>query len=406
MLRSNAQLSADMVLAEFPQKSPVSVRQQIIETESRADEDLFDPRKSTQLLEECQVISVIDFQVGTRLREEAAAVLAGAQGHLLFAGRGAELRGRTADIIDIAFEIRLLQHLPGFLQNGFVAADLHDTALVKSKSAEIAVPVTAAVGGKAETDLTQSRHTARRVVHGVPGAHIGQGINIVHLPHGERLCRRILNYKSPAAVGLIQALCLKRIRVRMLQCKAHCIGQLPLLIGFTHALVIGQADSVVDVLFPPCLIYGSVYICDVPYIHSAGQCIGNFHNTALSHSVGDQVRARLEQNGPAHAVRPVVIVGHTPQARLETAQDDGCLFKSPADQVSIDHDRIVRPFSHHSARRKRVAAAVLFVDRIMIDHGVHVAGGNQEAQSGLSQHGHTLRIAPVRLADHPDRVAS
>ena len=131
MFRGNPQLTADVVLAEFPQKSPVAVRKQVIKAEAGADKNLFYAGQGAELFEQGQVISVVDLQIGAGLREKTASVPAGTVGHLLFTGRCAELRGRTSDIINIALEIWLLQHLPCLLQDGLVAAHLYDAALVE-----------------------------------------------------------------------------------------------------------------------------------------------------------------------------------------------------------------------------------------------------------------------------------
>ena len=406
MLGRHPQLAADMVLTELPQKGPVPVRQQIVEAEARPHKDLFDAGKTAQLFEQGQIIPVVHLQVGAGLREQAAPVLAGPPGQLLFAGRGAELRGRSPDVIDIALEIRLRQHLLRLPQDGGVAADLDNPALVEGQGAEIAVPVASPVGGQAEFDLPQGGHPACLLVHGMPGPHIGQGVDVVHLLHGERLRGRVLDDEGVAAIGLIQALCLKGVRVGVLQSKALRIGPPPRRRALADRLVVGQADGVIDVLFVSRLVDRSVNKGDVAHIQTGGQGIRDLHDAALPHAVGDQVRAGVQQNGPPHLVGPVIVVGHPPQAGLQPAQDHRCPFKGPANEVAVDHDRVVRPPSHDPAGRKGIPAAVFFIDGIVVDHGIHIAGGDQKAQPGLPQDRHALRVPPVRLADHADRVAA
>ena len=41
----------------------------------------------------------------------------------------------------------------------------------------------------------------------------------------------------------------------------------------------------------------------------------------------------------------------------------------------------------------------------MIDHGVHIARGDQEGQAGTAQAAEAVRNPPVRLGDHPDSIA-
>ena len=47
---------------------------------------------------------------------------------------------------------------------------------------------------------------------------------------------------------------------------------------------------------------------------------------------------------------------------------------------------------------------MLLGNRIVIHHRIHVAGGHQETQPGLSQNRDALRVAPIRLADHADLI--
>ena len=405
MLGRHPELAADMILAELPQEGPVPVRQQVIEAKAGAHKDLFDAGQTAQLFQERKIVPVVDLQVGAGLREKTAPVLAGPVRHLLFAGRRAEFRRGSADVIDIAPEIGLRQHLLRLAQDGGVAAGLHDPPLVKGQGAEITVAVAAPVGGQAEFDVPQGGHAALRVVHGMPGTHVREGIDVVHLLHGEGFGRRVLDDKGPAAVGLVQAPGLKGVCVGVLEGKALRIGPLPRLRQLADRLVIGQADGVVDVLFVSRLIDRPVDKSDVAHIQAGGQRVRDLHDAALPHAVGDQVCARVQQDRPPHLVGPVIVVGHTAQAGLQPAQDHGRLLKSPPDQVSIDHDRVVRPLSHDPAGTESVLPSVFFVDGIVVDHGIHIAGGDQEAQPGLPQRRHALRIPPVRLADHADRVA-
>ena len=192
----------------------------------------------------------------------------------------------------------------------------------------------------------------------------------------------------------------------MLQGKTLCVGALSLFVRYTHKLVIRQSDRVENVFFVFRLVYSAVNISDVAHIHAAGQGIRDLHDAALPHAVGNQVRACFQKDRSAHAVRPVVIVGHAPQACLQSSENKGCLFKGSADQVAVDHDCVVRPFSHHTARAESIAAAMFFADRVMVDHGVHISGGHQKAKTRLPQHCSTLRVSPVRLADHSHCISS
>ena len=347
---------------------------------------------------------MVDLQVRTGFREKAAPVFTGTLSQLLPAGRSPELRCGTSHVVNISLEIRFADHLLRLPQDRFVAPDLNDPALMKGQGAEITVPVAAPVGGQAVADLPQRRHTARPVVGGMPGAHVGEGIDIVHLLHGKRLRGRILYNKSPSPVSLVQALCLKGIRIGMLEGKALRISPFARRGGLTDLLMVREADRIVNILLPAGLVHRPVDKGQIPHIQSGSQRVRDLHDTAFPHPVGDQIRARIQKDRPAYLVRPVIIMGQPPQAGLQPSEDDRCLFKGPADQVPVDHDRIVRPFSHHSPGTEGIPAAVFFVHRIMIDHRVHIPGRHQKAETGLPEFLNTGRVAPVRLAQHSHRI--
>ena len=400
MLRRHTQLSADVVLTEFSQKSPVPVRQQIIKAESGPHKYFFDARKTAQFFQQRQIITVVNLQIRTGFREKTAPVFASAVSHLLLAGGRAELRGRSPDIINVTLEIRFPQHLLCLLQDRLMAAHLDDAALMESQRAEIAVPVASPVGGQAETDLAQSRDPSLRIVHRMPGPHVGKRVNIIHFLHGKRLCRRVLHNKGPSAVSFIETLRLEGIRVGVLQREALRIG-LPACGGrLAHSLVVRQTDRVKNILFVPRFIDRAVDKSDIPHIQPRSQGVRDLHDAALPHPIRDEIRTGIQQDRPAHLVRPVVIVGHPPEACLQTTENHRLLLESPADQIPVDHHRIIRPLSHHSAGRKGVPAPVLFVDRVVVHHRIHVSRRDQKTQPGLSQNRHTPGIPPVRLADH------
>ena len=405
MLRRHPQLSADMVLTEFPKKSPVPVRQQIVKAESRPDKYFFDTRQAAELFQQRQIIPVVNLQIRTGLREEAPPVFAGAVCHLFFTGGRAEFRGRSPHVIDISLEIGLLQHLLRLLQDRLVAAHLDYTALMKSQGTEIAVTVAPAVGCQAEPDLTQRRNASECIIHGMPGAHVRKRVDIIHFLHGERLCRRILHDKSPPSVSLIQALCLKRIRVGVLQGETLRVGLFACGRRHAHLLMVRQTDRIKNIFFIPRLIDRAVDKSDIPHIQPRGQGIRDLHDASFSHPVRDEIRACIQQNRPPHLVCPIVIVGHPPETGLQTAQNHRSFFESPANQVSVDHHRVIGPPAHLSAGRKGIPAAVFFVYSVMVHHRVHISRRDQKAQPRLSQNRHALRIPPVRLTDHTHCIA-
>ena len=99
-----------MITAEFLQKCITFIRNNIIEPDSRTDEYLLHFWNVTQFFQKFDIVSVIYFQIRTRLRKQALAVLTHSTCKLFFAGWLAEVRRRTSYVVDIAFEVLFLRN--------------------------------------------------------------------------------------------------------------------------------------------------------------------------------------------------------------------------------------------------------------------------------------------------------
>ena len=177
------------------------------------------------------------------------------------------------------------------------------------------------------------------------GAHKGKCIDVVHFLCGQGLCGRILNYKEAAVVGFVQSFGPEGVCVSVLDREAERVGALVSL----YSLEVRETDRIEDAVFIPGLINGAVYVGDVADVQARGQGIGDLGNAVLAHSVGDEVGAGIEQDRPPDFIGPVVIVAEPSQARLYAADDDRCVFVGPADQVAVDNDGVIGPFSYGAA---------------------------------------------------------
>ena len=63
---------------------------------------------------------MVDFEVGTGLRIQAAAVLAGPLGELLVTGGTPEFGSGASDVVDVAFEIGIFQAGLSLIEDGLV----------------------------------------------------------------------------------------------------------------------------------------------------------------------------------------------------------------------------------------------------------------------------------------------
>ncbi len=393
VFRRHLELSADMMFHQFPEKGIVSVRQQIVEADPRTDKDLLYAGQRPQPAQQCQIIGVIHFQIRTGLRKKALSVLADPPRHLLLTGRSSEIGRRAAHIMNISFKIFILQHPFRFPQDRLVAPDLHRPSLVKSQGTEIAAAKASSVADKRKPYLRDGGHTAGRLVGWMTGAHIGQIIDIVHLLRCQRRLGRILHHTDAARICLDQRPARKRIGIAVLHLKAL---RIPARLGF-HFFIRRQPDSFVDSRYVFCLINRSGNKGNVPHRDAPCKCIGDLHDGLFPHTIGNQIRLTVQQDGTFKAVRPVIIVRHTTQTGLDAADDHRHIFIYPADQIAINHGRVIRPFIRLAAWSIGVHGTVPAGHEIMVDHGIHIAAGYKKAKPGPAQYRDALLILPVRL---------
>ena len=93
------------------------------------------------------------------------------------------------------------------------------------------------------------------------------------------------------------------------------------------------------------------------------------------------------------------------KAGFNAADQNGNILVGLADQIAVNHSSIIGPLAHFAAGGEGVSFAAVLGDRIVIDHGVHIAAGNQEAQTGTAEYVDGLGIFPVRLGDNAYGIA-
>ena len=96
-------------------------------------------------------------------------------------------------------------------------------------------------------------------------------------------------------------------------------------------------------------------------------------------------------------------MGKTPEARLDSADDERNIAPKLADAVAIHDRRPVRSLSRFAARGIGVFAALLSGRRVRAHHGVEVAGRYEDADPGTAEGEKVFWSPPVRLGDdsHP-----
>ena len=98
-------------------------------------------------------------------------------------------------------------------------------------------------------------------------------------------------------------------------------------------------------------------------------------------------------------------MGDAAQGRFDAADDDGHVGIRFARALGVHGDGAVRALVRFRVGRVGVVGADLAVGRVLVDHGIHVAGGNAVVQARLAEDAEGVGRQPVRLADDADAVA-
>ena len=97
---------------------------------------------------------------------------------------------------------------------------------------------------------------------------------------------------------------------------------------------------------------------------------------------------------------------HPAQAGFNAADDDGDIPIGTANQIAVYRCGTVGTTACCTARCIGIKAAALFGNRIMVHHGIHIAGGNQKAQLWAAKYTDAGVVAPIRLWEHRHAIAA
>ena len=235
----------------------------------------------------------------------------------------------------------------------------------------------------------------------MPIACVGEFGHLVHLVGGERRRRWVLHHIDAVGVGLYQAMSGDGVHILLLHVKAARVVEL---VG-GKVVPAGQQVVVVDLVERAGAVDGAVDIGDLIDGQSRVERVGDLDDRVLAHAVDEDVGARVEQYRALELVLPVVVVGQTTQARLDAADDNGGVLERLADEVAVDRDGAVGAVTLLATRGIGVGVAAVLGHRIVVDHGVHVAGADEKAQAWLAKHRDAGGVGPVGLTDNAHFVA-
>lgn len=124
-------------------------------------------------------------------------------------------------------------------------------------------------------------------------------------------------------------------------------------------------EGVVELVLRRTEVNRSANVANFFHRHSFRQQLGDAEENLLSHAVGQDIGARVDQNRPPDLVIPVVVVGEPAQRGLQPAENDRHIAVGLADAVAVDDGSAVRPQAHLPAGGVVVIAALFLGGRVM-----------------------------------------
>ena len=400
MLRGHLQLPADVVGHQLPEEFRIPVQEHIVIPYAAADKDLLHPRQGPQPPQKLRVFRVVRIQILTRLRGQAAPVFAAAV--LLLPGTGgvAEVGGGAAHIVDVSLKLRVFRQDLRLPHHGLDAPGCHHPPLVEGQGAEVAPAEAAPVVGDREAHLLDGGHPLG--IHGVHLPGEGQVIEPVQLLPGQRAGRRI-GREIPPLAGLHHAAAPDGIVLVVLQLGGR--GVLPLILP--HPLVGGDSHRAVDTpVRLGCDVRRAPDIGDLPHGDFVGKPPGDLPGGRLPHAVHQQVRRGVKEDGAAHLVVPVIVVGKASQGRLQPADDDGHITaEGLPGPVGIHDGGPVGAAAHPAPGGVQIPLPPPPGHGVVGHHAVQVPPADEHPEPGSAHGGECLGAVPVRLCQHRHPVA-
>ena len=389
------------MLDQVGEKLSTGVLHEIVEADTRPDKHLFYFGNFPELAQEHHVVGVVGIQIGAGLWGQTGPVPAHAALELLLAGGSAEGGGRPAHIVDVALEAGVLCELLHLPDHALMAAAGDGPTLVEGQRAEITRPEAPPVVGDREAHLLDGGYAPHVVVHGVGLPDIGQLGHPVQLSGGQREGGRVDNQEAVSML-LHDGLAGHRVVFLVL----HHIGPGVGCFGGGHLLKGGNLHPGVGTqagVFADDA--GAPHVGDLSHRGPRGQPGGDLQGGIFPHAVGEDVRLGVEQDGPAHLVLPVVVVGKPAEGRLQPADDNGNVPKGLPHPVGVDHGGVVGTQAGLAAGGVGVVVAALLRGGVVGHHGVDVPRPDEHPQPGPAQSSEHLRAVPVRLGQHGHPIA-
>ena len=91
-----------------------------------------------------------------------------------------------------------------------------------------------------------------------------------------------------------------------------------------------------------------------------------------------------------------------PQRRLDTTNNNWCLRVGLAHALRIHKYRAIGALASRTLRCVRIITAHAPIRGVVIDQGIHIAGGDTKKERGLAEFREIIQSFPVRLGNDPD----
>ena len=283
--------------------------------------------------------------------------------------------------MDVSLEIGLLNQLFRFPHHRVLAAGGDGSSLMEGDGAEIAGAETAPIMGDGEFHLFNGGDAALCFINRVIGSLIGQLKHMVQLFLGQGHGRWILHHNL-MSVALDDPFSPNCILLVLLFAAGH--GVFPF--GSADLLKAGTVHGRAGLVFiAGNNVTGSP---DVRHGFDGFPCIQpprDFQRLALAHAEGKQVCTRIQQNGGADFVFPIIIMGETAERSFQSADHHGNIGIQPLENFRIDNYGAVGTASGLFSRRIGVVAAAFPCGGIVGHHGIQIAGIAHESQTGTAE---------------------
>ena len=400
MLGRDFKLTADVIGYEFPEKRPVGIVHKIIESYSAPDENLPDLGQSPEPSQKRKIPAVIDFKVRTGFPTYTLPVGTNAAFELFIARGTAEIRRRTAYVVNIALEVGHFRKSNGFSYDRIGASRLNYPSLMKGNRAETAIPETASVSRKTEFHLVNRRNLTERLEIRMDSFRERKVVNRVHFLFRERNLRLVYDdvfsallffeKNLPRTEVVVSLLTTVRLRVRLLVRGNLAVRRKNLYrrkIPFLHALFNRRGKR-----FEPAHISRTANVFYLAEGNAFFKSFGYIENGSFAHPVYEKVGSARFENARKHLIRPIIVMTQPTQTGFDSADNHSRFGINALYIPRIELHRSVRSFGLSSGSVD-VLFPSSFRDGIVIDHTVHGSARNQESYLRLSE-SLILRVAP------------